>query len=307
MTTDYFRNSFRARNTKLSTMDSFWKKIYTPTGRHSEGLSSLTDPITIEEWHETLSKLNSDSAAGLSGCDYITLKKFPSQLHAILVTFCNWSLSSGTIPLSWKRSMIFPIPKPKPFNYDLNNVRPIALLDTVRKTCTKLITERLSSRLSDLKILKGLNFCGLKSESTSAPIQIINCLIEDAKDNHKELYLVTQDMKKAYDSVSLQSLMIALQRIDLPASLVKWIINLFKNREMQIITDYGLSPLFSASDGIDQGDALSPLLWRIFYDPLLVAIQSTAGLGYTTLLTLLTDPSVNRLTVTCNQGDNSYD
>src|SRR5579862_1351691 len=92
-------------------------------------------------------------------------------------------------------------------------------------------------------------------------------------------------MKKAYDSVSLQSLRIALQRIDLPALLVKWIINLFRNREMQIITDYGLSPSFSASDGIDQGDALSPLLWRIFYDPLLVAIQSTAGLGYTTSLT----------------------
>ena len=54
---------------------------------------------------------------------------------------------------------------------------------------------------------------------------------------------------------------------------------------MQIITDFGLSPSFQVQDGIDQGDALSPLLWWIFYDPLLVAIQSTPGLGYTSNLT----------------------
>jgi hypothetical protein len=43
-----------------------------------------------------------------------------------------------------------------------------------------------------------------------------------------------------------------------------------------------LSPMFTAKDGIDQGDSISPLMWRIFYDPLLVAIQNESRLGYET-------------------------
>ena len=33
-------------------------------------------------------------------------------------------------------------------------------------------------------------------------------------------------------------------------------------------------------DGIEQGEVLSPLLWRIFYDPLLVRVQEAKELGY---------------------------
>ncbi len=41
-----------------------------------------------------------------------------------------------------------------------------------------------------------------------------------------------------------------------------------------------LSPQFTAEDGIDQGDTISPLLWRIFYDPLLSALQKNSSRGY---------------------------
>src|SRR6185437_7110835 len=43
----------------------------------------------------------------------------------------------------------------------------------------------------------------------------------------------------------------------------------------------GLSQPLVAQDGIDQGEVISPLLWRIFYDPLLSRIQSDPRLGYT--------------------------
>ena len=43
---------------------------------------------------------------------------------------------------------------------------------------------------------------------------------------------------------------------------------------------YGLSDGFTAADGIDQGEIISPLLWRIFYDPLLYRLQFATSLGY---------------------------
>jgi len=41
---------------------------------------------------------------------------------------------------------------------------------------------------------------------------------------------------------------------------------------MQVLTYFDPSDPFTAQNGIGQGDAISPLLWRIFYDPLLEAI-----------------------------------
>jgi hypothetical protein len=64
-------------------------------------------------------------------------------------------------------------------------------------------------------------------------------------------------------------------------SLISFVINLFANRKLQIITTYGLSKCFQAGDGIDQRETISPLIWHIFYDPLLAQIQSNETLGYT--------------------------
>ncbi|RGB31659.1 hypothetical protein C1646_626892 [Rhizophagus diaphanus] len=48
--------------------------------------------------------------------------------------------------------------------------------------------------------------------------------------------------------------------IDIPVSLVEWIISLFKYKHLRVVTAYGLSDGFIRNDGINQGDALFPLL-----------------------------------------------
>ncbi|CAB4429027.1 unnamed protein product [Rhizophagus irregularis] len=60
---------------------------------------------------------------------------------------------------------------------------------------------------------------------------------------------------------------------------------------MNVITAFGPSPTFIGGDGIDQRDAISPLIWRIFYDPLLVAIQQACNhqQGYEMVNTWPTD------------------
>src|SRR5438552_17718904 len=73
----------------------------------------------------------------------------------------------------------------------------------------------------------------------------------------------------------------ALDRIKIPKKAIKLIIYLFKDREVRAITENGLTSSVKIGDGIDQGETISPLLWRIFYDPLLCKIQDDSKLGYT--------------------------
>src|SRR3989442_7679338 len=70
-----------------------------------------------------------------------------------------------------------------------------------------------------------------------------------------------------------------LKRLKIPQSFCNIIQNLFTNRKNRIFTAVGLTDEYDVLIGIDQGEVIAPLLWCIYYDPLLVEVQSRQ-LGY---------------------------
>nr|CAG8630024.1 10957_t:CDS:2 [Entrophospora candida] len=87
-----------------------------------------------------------------------------------------------------------------------------------------------------------------KYTSTITPIQILNNTIEHVNQHKIPLYIFFRDMSKAFDNVDHQRLKIALKCIE-------------------------------------QGDPLSPIIWKIFYDPILAHITNNYE---TDLLTIKT-------------------
>src|ERR1044072_2210189 len=87
-------------------------------------------------------------------------------------------------------------------------------------------------------------------------------------------------MSKAYDRVNICMLQHAMNRIKLPQLFIRFITNLFTNRTNQIFTPFGLTDPYNLLVGIDQGEVICPLLWCIYYDPLLAHIQNHTTLGY---------------------------
>jgi Reverse transcriptase (RNA-dependent DNA polymerase). len=69
------------------------------------------------------------------------------------------------------------------------------------------------------------------------------------------------------------------KRLKIPESFIKLISNLFLGRKNSVFTAVGNTSPYDVLVGIDQGEIISPLLWCIYYDPLLVEIQSR-NLGY---------------------------
>ena len=88
----------------------------------------------------------------------------------------------------------------------------------------------------------------------------MNNIIEEAREKNNEIWILFQDMKKAFDSVSLVMLEKVLKRIKLPEIIRTFLLNLFNARRIKIITSYGLTQEFIAEDGLDQGEVVSPLL-----------------------------------------------
>src|SRR2546421_95050 len=183
------------------------------------------------------------------------------------------------IPKGWREATVYPIPKPMDWESNLNKTRPITLLETIRKALVRLINSRLSKVMVYHSILRGGNHAGLPGGSTLEPLRIDNAILEDARASKKELWILFQDMSKAYDRVNVHMLDMVMQRIQFPVALRSILVNLFNQHKNRIITATGLTDPYDVLIGIDQGEVISPLLWCIYYDPLLVEVQSRQ-LGY---------------------------
>ena len=128
---------------------------------------------------------------------------------------------------------------------------PIVLLEAFRKTVVRLVSERLDQIFVMHKVLEGPNYAGLSGDSTASPIHIMNNILEDARQKNKEVWVLFQDMKKAFDSVSLEMIEKVLRRIKLSELMIRFLLSLYNKRKIRVITEYGLTKEFEAEDNLD--------------------------------------------------------
>ncbi|GET54159.1 RNA-directed DNA polymerase from mobile element jockey-like isoform X1 [Rhizophagus irregularis DAOM 181602=DAOM 197198] len=275
---DHFQNSVPIKSSppdNISALPEKWFSAYHPMDDVDSSIyDSLLDPPTLEEWLSTVSSMPNDKAPGPSMITYEMLKHLGSNTSALVLILVQSCFCTADIPNLWRQAMVFPIPKPHEWKCQLKNTRPITLLEVIRKSLVKLLYNRLASTLASNEVLKGGNFAGLPGGSCRDPIVVLESIIHDAHVNKSPLWILSQDISKAFDSVDLKMLRFALERIKLPASATKFILSLFMKRSNRVFTAHGTTPSYRVRIGIDQGEVISPLLWVIYIDPLLTVLKN---------------------------------
>ncbi|CAB4423746.1 unnamed protein product [Rhizophagus irregularis] len=214
-------------------LSGIWIDQYSPRDYIYDG---LMDHITQEEIMYHIFLLPNGKASGPSRVSYEMIKHSSSEMKTYIKDYLNECLTLKKIPKEWKIADLYPIPKPKPWACRLVNTRPIVLLETMRKLLVSILNRRCSKIFKGNNVLRGNQFAGLEGNSTFEPVRIIKEIIQDAIENKKELWILALDMAKAYDRVNIHMLKKAMNR----------------NRP---------------------GEIISPLLWCIYYDPLLCQLQ----------------------------------
>ena len=104
-------------------------------------------------------------------------------------------------------------------------------------------------------------------------------------------------MSKAYDSVNFSLFQKSLQRISMPQQLISILTNLLSDRLNRVITNFGLTNYYVVQNGIDQGETITPLFWRIYYDPLIskISLQLPEYTIQTSWQSSLISPSTKQL------------
>ncbi|CAB4409468.1 unnamed protein product [Rhizophagus irregularis] len=170
-----------------------------------------------------------------------------------LCDLMNRCLDSSDIPEDWRLASIAPIPKPHEFDALLKNTRPITLLETARKLLVKIVNNRLSNILSSHRVLQGNNFAGLPGSFVSTPINVLDGIIKSHRlsRSSQELWILSQDISKAFDSIDLRMLRLAFNRLRFPDNLSNFIISLFTNRKNWVFTPYSPTSFYNVLIGID--------------------------------------------------------
>src|SRR5256886_2112437 len=263
-------------------LENYWKNEYTPREDIDGHIyKSLLEDIGEEEWLDNLRGLSRGKAGGLSKITYEILKESNGEMKELLRNFFNECIRAELMPIDWSKGVIYPIPKPGDWNLNLDKTRPITLLECPRKFFMKILTNRLTKIFTEYwDILGDNNFAALPGKSTNEPLHILNNVMEEARENKKELWILLQDMSKAYDLVHREHLWKAMQRLKIPEQFINIIKNSLKYRTNRVITDLGLTEEYNMKNGIDQGETMSPILWVIYYDPVFSKIKKQKGIGY---------------------------
>ncbi|GBB86127.1 hypothetical protein RclHR1_12590008 [Rhizophagus clarus] len=221
--------------TSYENLTPFWQNIYKEKYKSPEQQSILTTPITLDELTTTIQSLPNNKAPGPTGITYEFWKHFLKPHYNKILTFFNNILNTGHIPSAWKEALLYPIPKPEFWNYQLDKTRPIILLETLRKIFVKIITNRLNKFLHFTNALQPNNQAGIAGSSTAEIILMIQTCIDIQITQNQKFYIMVQDLSKAYDRINLDLLILAMKRLNIPTIFQLTITNLFKGHKNSVI------------------------------------------------------------------------
>ena len=216
---------------------------------------NLLRPFSEEELFNAIDSSNLHSSPGKDGLSYRFYKKFKKELSPILLhTFNDLLLNSSPIPNSIKEGITVTVFKGKGNPNDLNNRRPITLLNTDYKLYTKLLNSRILSVID--KLISPLQQGFLPSRSILTNPLIIDHLLHQSSSS-----IAFIDFEKAFDSISHKSIIKALYAFNFPSKFIRAIKNILLNSTTSITINNFLSPPVYLKKGTKQGDPISPTLF----------------------------------------------
>lgn len=269
-----------------------WRQHFQNWVRDKElrGIRALTAQITVEEIRK-LTKASSKSMPSFNRTPnnffaYLFKRSEDANVEGQLelcrvkiAQMFNLLLEGALPPSAWREAEIVCLHKGGDPD-DPGNYRPIALLASLNKLWTAVLTSRLSSFTEENSILSNSQRGGRPDMSTYQLIATLLSAISVAKKENKTLWILFLDLKKAYNSVPFWAIKQTLQDTQIPDQFVNAIMNLYDGLQSKINLQGVYSDWFHEERGVRQGDTLSPLLWILFLNPLLL-FWKQSDIGFT--------------------------
>ena len=241
--------------------------------------SPMMQAYSKELYYEHVRKLPTHKAPGPDEVPNEVLRLMPHEFHECLADLMRHIGNTGHTPNSWKTSNTILLYK-KGDPRIVKNHRPIALARTVYKLWTSMVTTMMSDYAEDRGMLHSSQEGFRRHRNTERQLQVLVGLLEDAKLSKQDIWVLYIDFTNAFGSVDHPRLLAILEDLGFPEDTVRIVKNLYTDARTTFTTPAGRTEEVPLHRGNIQGDALSPLVFLCFIEPLLRWLENDPALGY---------------------------
>lgn len=229
--------------------------------------SLLMGPVLESDVLLIISGLKEKSAVGLDHIPSKLVKRYALTLASPIAYICNLSIEQGTFPSAFKKALIIPIYKSGD-KARADNYRPISILPTLSKILERLMNNYLIKFLETNKLLSNNQYGFRHGRSTGDAVQDLVEAIIFSLDNKKKCLAIFLDLKKAFDTVSIQQLLDKMERVGIRGIALALFRDFLSHRTQRTKIGNWTSDETAVTCGLPQGSCISPTLFLIYIDSL---------------------------------------
>uniref|UniRef100_A0A3P9PCI2 Reverse transcriptase domain-containing protein n=1 Tax=Poecilia reticulata TaxID=8081 RepID=A0A3P9PCI2_POERE len=236
----------------LETVQNFYSQLFTSENISTNKInqvvgvidSSLSQedslccdaPLTEEEIQHAIKSLNNNKSLGHDGITLIFYKQFKDPISKILLQVFSVMEQTGCTPRTFAQGVITILYKNKGDRNNLENYRPISLLDTDYKIYSKTLANRLKSVIGTL--ISSSQAYGIPQRNISDTVLSINHIIQSMVSSQG--IFLNIDFSKAFNRVEHNFLWEVLNKFGFGQSFISKL-QLYLKAESKV----KFSPVFS--------------------------------------------------------------
>ena len=231
--------------------------------------------VNTQQVIKAIKKLKRHKHDGNTGLYTDHFKSAPYLLYELIADLFTSMLKHGHSPKQFSISTIISIPKNKRKSLTTStNYRGIALSSILGKIFDWIIlnTNGDQFKTTDMQF-------GFKADhSTSQCTYVCEEIINHYNKKQSDVYVVLLDASKAFDRVNHINLFKILMKKGVCPKYTKFILKSYLNQRIRTKWHHCHSETFNISNGVKQGGVLSPILFGIYLDELLLKLKKS-GIG----------------------------
>ena len=241
-----------------------------------------------------IARRDNNSSPGLSGLTIGMLKFIPNTLLHTLFQLLSLLWRANRIPAHWKVKWLHCIPKKDETISNITMLRPLGMLEILRKIWTLMIVKPIKRAAIKHKAIDNAQMAFLPNVGTDSELAIINSTLMEAKKLNLGIDMLSWDIAKAFDSVHRMIQFLVWVRMGVPQKVAELLIELDNNGTFVLKSPYALDQMvgiqamssqeryeahyklgFRVGRGYTQGDVLSTLGWVFLFDVVFTAVKNT--------------------------------
>lgn len=235
----------------------------------------LNQPITTLEIERAMKLLQNGRAPGPDSVNNELLKYAPGILSAPLEETINAIFEQHVTLEELGQGTLVALPKPGKPRGPLTSLRPIVLLNSVRKIISTITLQRIRPKVD---AFTGASQSGFKRGRSCADIIWAQRMLTSiVMARHWDFHKMGIDMSRAFDTINREKILDVLTSAGCEADDLRLVRVLLAGTNITVRVGSSQSTCFDTTIGSPQGDNLSPVLFTCYLAAALRCVRSFSG------------------------------